>query len=301
MTDNDKPKLCVSFSGGRTSAVMTKLIWDEMQDTHEIIITFANTGCEHSATLDFIHQCEQHFGWPVVWLEADVDPTPGKGVGFKVVNYATASRNGEPFEAAVKKYGIFNQTNPACTARLKTDVIEKYLKSRGFLRGKKLNYTTAIGIRADEMDRASIRATENRFWYPLLDRGITKRDVALEIKQWPFDLQIPNDAYGNCVWCWKKSMRKHLTLAKEDPSVFDFPDRMERLYGHIKGDTAAGHNGRRYWFRKHLSVADIIATSKTTEFVPYTDDPYHHGMDFDPELDVGNGGCGESCEVYADE
>jgi 3'-phosphoadenosine 5'-phosphosulfate sulfotransferase (PAPS reductase)/FAD synthetase len=295
-----KPKLLISFSGGRTSAVMTKMLWDYHKDTHDIRITFANTGCEHPATLDFVHECETHFNWPVVWLETVVNPERGQGVKHKIVNYETASRNGEPFEEVVKKYGIFNMTSPACTARLKTDVMESYVKSQGFIRGKKRNYFTAIGIRADEMDRVSARREELGFIYPLVDWEMTKRDIALEIKKWSFDLQIPNDAYGNCVWCWKKTMRKHLTLAKQDPSIFDFPKRMEEEYSHVNGHTKAAHEGRRYWFRKHLTVDDIIATSRDTEFTEYVDDPYEHGIDFDPALDTGSA-CGESCEIGADE
>jgi len=39
-----KPRLAISFSGGRTSAVMTKLCVDKFSNTHDIEITFAHTG-----------------------------------------------------------------------------------------------------------------------------------------------------------------------------------------------------------------------------------------------------------------
>jgi len=143
------PKLAISFSGGRTSAVMTKLIWDRHKNTHDIIITFANTGCEHEKTLDFVNKCTDEFGWPVVWVEAVIDPEKGKGVKHRVVTYETASRKGEPFEEAIKKYGIFNKVSPNCNPRLKVEPMNSLLKEFGFLRGKGLNYQTAIGIRAD--------------------------------------------------------------------------------------------------------------------------------------------------------
>lgn len=294
-------KLAISFSGGRSSAVMTKLLWDKYKDSDwDVRITFANTGCEHEATLDFVHECELRFGWPIVWVEAEVSPHRGMGVRHRVVSYETASRKGEPFEAVVSKYGIFNPTTPACTARLKTDPMKSYLRSIGYkFRGEFGDgHMTAIGIRADEMDRVSEKRHELGIVYPLVDAGLRKRDIAIAIKSWGFDLKIPNDAYGNCVWCWKKTLRKHLTIAKEAPVFFDFPKRMEEQYGHVNGDTAAAFNGRRYWFRKHLKVDDILRMSKEQDFVPYTDSAHDHA--FDVDLDVG-GSCGDSCEIMSDE
>jgi 3'-phosphoadenosine 5'-phosphosulfate sulfotransferase (PAPS reductase)/FAD synthetase len=78
-----KPKLAISFSGGRSSAVMTKLCLDEYSSTHEIVVTFANTGCEHPATLDFVRDCDRYWNFGTVWLEAVIDPTPGVGVGIR--------------------------------------------------------------------------------------------------------------------------------------------------------------------------------------------------------------------------
>ena len=293
------PKMAISFSGGRTSAVMTKLIWDRHQATHDIIITFANTGCEHEKTLDFVKQCTEAFGWPVVWLEALVNQEAGKGVRHRVVTYETASRNGEPFKDVVSKYGIFNLGNPSCTARTKTDPMESFIRSCGWSFGKSLDHSTAIGIRADEMDRMSQRGLhELGFIYPMVTWGVTKRKVGLEIARWGFDLQIPGDHFGNCTWCWKKSLRKHLTLAKECPEVFDFPERMEREHGKCVGGRKNGDGeGNVRWFRKHLSVADIKEMARTRLFQPYADDGYEHG--WERELDLG-GSCGDSCEIGAD-
>lgn len=299
--DGDKKKLKVSFSGGRSSAVMTKLIWDTMREEYDVVITFANTGCEDDRTLDFVHACETHWEWPVVWLEAKVHPRIGEGIKFNIVDYESASRDGKPFRDVVAKHGIFNQTSPACTTRLKEEVMNAYIRSIGWRFGKKIDHDTAIGIRSDEMDRVSRNRKMWRFVYPLVDAGITKRDVAIEIKKWPFDLQIPGDHFGNCTWCWKKSLRKHLTLAIEDPSVYDFPKQMEEEFGTFRTDSPAAKDGRRYWFRKHRSVDDLLEMSKTKEFTPYSDDAHDHAHDFDPELDVGSGSCGESCEIGADD
>ena len=81
-----KPRLGISFSGGKTSAVMSKLCFDKFRETHDISITFANTGCEHEETLKFVDQCDKHFNWGVVWIEAVVQPQKGKGILHKVVD-----------------------------------------------------------------------------------------------------------------------------------------------------------------------------------------------------------------------
>jgi len=301
----EKPKLAISFSGGRSSSVMTKLCLDKYSDTHEIVVTFANTGCEHPATLDFVRDCDEHWGFNTVWLEAVVSPVDGEGIRHKVVNYESASRNGEPFEAFIAKYGIPNQTNPVCTSRLKEDALNSFRKSIGWKLGKKRNYQTAIGIRADEIDRISDTASEQGFIYPLVDAGITKGYVNQFMAQQAFDLKIPNDALGNCVWCWKKSDRKLFTLAKTHPWVFDFPAKMEEKYATVRSHypsgepyKATGDDGKRHFFRGHRDTADIKRqAAELTQMVLYTDQTQI--TVFDALLDIG-GACSDGCEIGHD-
>jgi hypothetical protein len=300
-------KLAVSFSGGRTSAVMTKRIVEEWSaDFDEIVVAFMNTGCEHEATLEFVDKCDRTFGLGVVWIEAVVPKAKGEGIRHRLVDFSTASRDGEPFEAAVAKFGIYNSTSPKCTADLKIRPHDHYLKERGFKFGKRLDHFTAIGIRADEMDRINFRTrAKHGFIYPMAEEwDMTKRDVALEIKRWPFDLEIPGDHFGNCTWCWKKSLRKHMTLALEEPEVFNFPRRMEEQFGdmtpHLK---KSSDDGKARWFRGHRTVQDIIDLANRGGFEPYKDDPYEHGKIpslFDSVLDVG-AACGDGCEMGADD
>lgn len=265
---------------------------------HDIVITFANTGCEHPATLDFVHQVDRLIGGRVIWLEANVNPEHGIGVGHRVVSYETASRNGEPFERAVAKYGIFNSSNPNCTGRLKTEVIEHYIRTVvGWPYGKKRTHVTAIGIRADEVDRVSPNAAKHGFIYPLVKAGVTKGMVLDFWRNQPFDLKLPSEAYGNCTWCWKKSMRKLMTLAKESPEVFDFPRRMEQRYERVK---AQNESGVRRFFRENRSVDDIFDLARHP-FEPYRDNVERDLLDgtWDESLDTGSA-CGESCEIGAD-
>ena len=45
-----------SFSGGRTSALMTKLMMEHEAHKYSAVINvFANTGQEHPKTLEFVH------------------------------------------------------------------------------------------------------------------------------------------------------------------------------------------------------------------------------------------------------
>ena len=292
----NKPRLAISFSGGRSSAVMLKLCLDKYGSTHDILITFANTGCEAEETLRFVDAVDRHFaGGKVVWLEAVIHG-PGKGPTAKVVTYETAARSGEPFEAAIAKHGVFCKTHPQCTSRLKEEPMLSYRRSQGWKAG---SYDTAIGIRADEVDRCSSKAAAKRFVYPLVEEGLSKGDVNRFMAQFDWDLKLPSDAFGNCVWCWKKSRRKLLTVAKSRPNAFDFPGQMERKFGMVDNSPDQCQTDPRVFFRGGDSAQDILKQAFTTQFEPYTDSPLHPVL-FDADLDVG-GGCGDSCEIGADE
>ena len=142
----------ISFSGGRTSGYMTKRLLDEYSDKYEFIVTFANTGREHPKTLEFVHNCDVHFGFNTVWLETIVHHNERKSSSHKIVTFETASRHGEPFEEYIRKYGVPNVSFLRCTSELKVNPMQSYLRSLGF-RNKEL--PTAIGIRVDEKRRVS--------------------------------------------------------------------------------------------------------------------------------------------------
>lgn len=297
-----KRRLLLSFSGGETSAYM--VVWcilNLSNEYDEILIVFANTGQENEQTLAFVDLCDRllfaPLGHRVIWLEAVQFHGQRKSAGFKIVDFKTASRNGEPFEDAIKKYGIPNTKRPSCTRDLKLAPIQNYADSLGWKRGK---YKTAVGIRADEIDRMALNAKESGIIYPLVSpHPRTKPQINSWWEKQPFRLQLKG-YQGNCKWCWKKSFRKHFTLISEDPSQYDFPRRMEEKYGLVGAEfrkpQAPGY--RRRFFRGEKSVEDLFAMyeARGGDFTPAEDD----SVIFDPDLDVG-GGCGESCEVFADE
>lgn len=284
-----KPRIAISFSGGKTSAFMTRLLLERYAGTHEIIVTFANTGQEHPETLEFIKRCDDYFGFKTVWLEAVVHHGERKSCSHRVVDYATADRDGKVFEAVISKYGIPNKIFTCCNREMKLRVMESYIKSIGWVKGE---YSTAVGIRGDEMDRVSLPGIAAGLFYPCVDNGVRKETVREWWKLQPFNLNIP-EHWGNCVTCFKKSNRKLLTIARELPEAFAFNRRMESLHSW----TGAGTTEKpRKFFRGDLTTDELLATTPAN-FEPFIDDKF---IPFDPDLDLG-GGCGASCEIGADE
>jgi len=288
-----KGKLNISFSGGRSSAYMTRRLTYDYRNEYDFNVTFANTGQEHEATLEFIRDCDERWGFNTVWIEAVVNPQKGQGIRHKIVNFETASRNGEPFEAVVAKEGIANNVHPICSDRLKMLPMRSYLKSIGAE-----NYPTAIGIRADETRRVNEKAAEQKIVYPMVDWfPVTKGQVIDWWQSQEFDLgreQFPPhglpERLGNCVWCWKKSFPKLIANAKQSTAMFDFPDRMEREYG----DVYKYHSGKSVWFRGNRSTQDVLKMARNAGdqmglFSTLTEQDI---------LDDITNPCGESCEVF---
>jgi hypothetical protein len=302
MTDNLVKRLLVSFSGGETSAYMTNWILNNWKGRYdEIIVVFANTGEENEQTLEFIHNCDKHFGFGTVWIEAVQFYGERKAPDFRIVDFETASRDGSPFEQAIVKYGIPNQKFKDCTRNLKQKPIEACARSIGWGLG---TYDLAIGIRVDEIDRMSALSQKRRIVYPLIkNHPMTKPKINTWWASQPFRLNL-RGYQGNCKWCWKKSFRKHFTIIQETPEAYDFPRRMERLYPHIgpefRKDTSSNplpENYRRVFFRGNKSVDDLFNDYELRKntFNPSNDD----AVVFDQDLDA-TGGCEESCEVFLD-
>jgi len=282
----NKPRLLVSFSGGRTSGYMTKRIIDNWADDYAIVVVFANTGFENEATLEFVNNCDLWFGFNTVWIEAVVYPGVRKSNGFKRVTFESASRQGEPFEATVAKYGIPNAAFPQCTRDLKLYPIENYARAIGWAAG---SYETAIGIRTDELRRVR-DGGRRRICYPLVDTWPSdKVDVLTWWEEQPFDLQLL-EHQGNCKTCWKKSFAKLVRLYKEDPRQFDFFSRLEATYGTVGPEFEKYDDSKpRVFLRGNQSVTRIAEMAQQTPMLMPL---------MSPDVD---GGCSESCELYATE
>ena len=200
----------INFSGGRTSAYMTKRLIDE---GGEYLVTFQNTGKEMPQTLDFINECDKRWGLNIVWLEYR------KPASFEIVNYQNASRNGKPFDELLlqRPSSIPNQQFRYCTLEMKINTLKRYLKSIGVD-----DYISFNGIRYDEPRRwAKIENTDLNIELPLVKWKVTKKDVLDYWKQQDFDLMV-NEPYGNCDCCFLKGKGKLAIIAKEKPELLDW-------------------------------------------------------------------------------
>lgn len=201
----------ISFSGGRTSAYM---LW-KVLEAHggklplEAIVCFANTGKEEEATLKFVHDCSLNWDVPIVWLEyRDAE------VKFEVVNYASASRNGEPFELLInKKKYLPNQAQRFCTQELKVNTLDRYLKSIGIK-----EYDTFVGIRADEPRRVAKISQQLDKLMPLASSGVSEKVVWDFWNNNTFDLHLPKaSGASNCDLCFLKGTAILTSLIQQNP------------------------------------------------------------------------------------
>lgn len=228
---------CISFSGGRTSAYMLYQVLQANDGLpNEAIVCFANTGKEEEATLKFVHDCEINWNVKIHWIEYKYRENAKDR--FNLVNYETASRNGEPFFELIDQNGSPYLPNPVariCTAKLKIRPIHHYLKSLGFDHNENMDW---VGIRADEMRRA---AKMSRDRTPLVVAGVTKETVGKFWKKQSFDLGLPNmngvTMHGNCDLCFLKPAHQIMSLIQEKP---------ERAIWWIKMEAHANSSNKTY-------------------------------------------------------
>ena len=177
---------------------------------NDAIVCFANTGKEDEATLKFVQACSDNWNVEIHWVEyRDAEPA------FVRVHFETASRNGEPFEALIRKRQYLpNPVTRFCTSELKIRTIHKYLKSLGWEHNETMDW---VGMRADEQRRAAKIVDKSRI--PLVTAGVTKETVGDFWRNQSFDLELPNmngvTMHGNCDLCFLKGGAQVLSLIAE--------------------------------------------------------------------------------------
>lgn len=231
---------CISVSGGRTSGMMLYKILEAHGGTlpPDVVATFANTGREMPATLDFVRDMADHWGVAITWLEFRHEVVPGRKARRRwaeVVTYATASRNGEPFDMLLESKKIVpDRSRRFCTEELKVRTIVRHLRSLGWK-----SWQNVVGFRADEGGRIETKQAEEaagpgRFWssFPLATAGIQEMDVMRFWRGRNFDLQLDKDGDGgNCDGCFMFSAAKLGRMFLKHPERMAWWPAKERQYG----------------------------------------------------------------------
>ena len=248
----------INFSGGRTSAYMLKKIVDAYGGglPGGIHVIFANTGMERPETLDFVDVCGRAWGVEIVWVEYLWD-APHR---TRVVDFATASRNGEPYAELIDRKGFVPFLNLRfCSSFLKRDRIDSFARHRLGLK----RWHSVIGLRADEQRRVLRMRARNcgsrtgaRAVLPLADAGVREADVLDWWKRQPFDLGIPSYA-GNCTLCMVKARSKLIRIIREDPSIADWWIEQE-----AKVANRTGPDGRACESMKRFRLGETYAELK---------------------------------------
>jgi hypothetical protein len=278
------------FSSGRTSAALAKYIKSN-KNYKNVIYVFLNTGREREESLIFADRCDKEFNLNLIWLEAVINSGKGNVTGYKIVNFETASRNGEPFEEMMKKYPMPNNAGVMnCTRELKQRPIDAFLKEKAsefifwkwilkfgnhielteqlvpetnlkstsifknFKSEVNIEIKRIIGIRHDEAHRKSINAEAEGIVYPFCDEvPVDVRNIRKFWDSQPFDLEL-KDYEGNCDLCFKKSLKKRLTIIHENPKIAEWWKDMEEKY--------ATEENPRFDLRTHASIAEQIELAK---------------------------------------
>ncbi len=153
----------IGISGGRTSGHMVYKILEAHGGRlpTNVHLCFQNTGKEREETLIFIEQMAKRWGVHVTWMEwCRVYGQDAEAPWYRLVDFDTASRNGEPFTMMLEYYAAYrkaeknlapvlpNFSNNMCTAYLKIKVGEKHMRFLGYDQ-----WDCVVGIRKDEPGR----------------------------------------------------------------------------------------------------------------------------------------------------
>ena len=266
----DRPAV-ISFSGGRTSGFMLRMILDAFGGTlpADVVPVFANTGKERPETLDFIERVSQRWGVRIVWLEYRKD-VPFK---FVEVDYATASRDGRPFDELISTKGMLpNVAHRYCTQWLKIKISNRYARHvLGWL-SKKGGYTNAVGLRYDEPNRVAKLRPDSKSSpgedpvAPLYRAKATNKDVMDFWAAQSFDLELKG-YQGNCDLCFLKGQGKLMQIMQENPDLARWWIEKEQIF---KGKTRLEEAGR---FRKDApSYAATLKMVQEQRLLPFCED-----------------------------
>jgi hypothetical protein len=281
----------ISFSGGRTSAFMLRMILDAHGGAlpDDVHVCFANTGKEREETLRFVHECGSRWGVRVRWLEwRNTPPKAPIADRFEEVGFNSASRNDEPFLELIrrKKY-LPNAVTRFCTTHLKIETIKHFMLAQGYKK-----WINVVGLRGDEMHRVFKGIERNRsgkdrwqtvmpmatraagyvrkgtvtnFW---LGENPSPRLLLLPLPQ-GFDLGLL-DHEGNCNDCFLKGFAVLCHQEREFPGMADWwigaEDVAAQLANKPSGARFVTEWSYRDMQRQALASPDIPGLIDETEY-----------------------------------
>jgi 3'-phosphoadenosine 5'-phosphosulfate sulfotransferase (PAPS reductase)/FAD synthetase len=248
----------------------------------DVFVTFANTGKEREQTLRFVHECESRWNVKIWWLEQADRKSKDVSSRFNIVGYNSASRNGQPFEALIRRKSYLpNSVMRFCTTELKIEPMKFFMRSMGYKK-----WTNVVGLRADEAHRVQRGIRSNEIgkdpWisvFPLHEANVSQRDVMDWWGKQDFDLRLlPFE--GNCDGCFLKARPKLMEVERTTPGTLKWWSAMEMLATEI----TAKQSGAR--FRPEYTYAELI------DAVKRQGDLFAGAFDDDPEMDAE---CGLWC------
>ena len=284
---NSNNIICATSAG--LTSVMMAIKMKEWYPDCNVVNVFINTGKEDVRSLEFMNECDKHYNLNLVWLEAIIESKKGIGSNYKLTSFDKLDTKGIIFEEGIKKYGIPSRVNKWCNRELKLVPLEKYAND---IFGKN-NWSLAIGLRVDEIDRVSNNYKTNNIFYPPFENKINQRERNKFWKDEPIKLKIKGYE-GNCEFCFEKSKRKRMTIAVENPNKLIWWNEMEQKYSLKTIDGKEQYNemvenGGAYFGRMNEPIQKIIEDAKQP-FKKSTDEYIYENDLFDFESD-----CGSSC------
>ena len=256
----------IHFSGGRSSGYMLYHILDAYDGVlpENVKVAFTNTGKEREETLEFIQNCSVRWDVPVTWLEYWNNPEAKGGRKdpkhlHKVVNFESASRDGEPFKMLIDSHSFLpSAARRICTVELKIETTNRWVRRE---LGWDLKETYGcLGIRYDEPKRWNKALFEEcHTVYPMVLAKVTVEDVNAFWKTMPFDLGI-NSEQGNCDLCFLKNKGKLLKLMREEPERAEWWIRQEQE--RTAALTRPTRNTRFASFIKNQTYENLLRLSK---------------------------------------
>lgn len=239
---------CISFSGGRTSAYMLRSVLAEHGGVlpDDAIVCFANTGKEAEETLKFVRDCGDAWSVDIHWIEYR-----DSQAGYAEVDFRTASREGEPYEAMLrKKQYLPNPVQRFCSHELKNKPIAAFCGLG--------DEDTMVGVRWDEPHRHA-KMRKRGFLLPLIEAQTTRPHVREFWRNEKFDLALPErdglTNLGNCDLCFLKDFNVIMSNVREKPERALWWARQEQRQG------ATFHKDRPTYASQHqyaLAQKDFV-------------------------------------------